>query len=98
MVEGNRGHHLSVVPYLEKILIWGLTGIKCQKCGFLDIFSETCHSKFLIFCMMIEVNRGHHLSLVPYLGKILIWRLRRIKCQNLGFFDIFSVTSITISS
>ena len=43
MVEGNRGHHLSVVPYLEKILIWGLGGIKCQKLGFLDIFSETDH-------------------------------------------------------
>ena len=24
MAEGNRGHHLSVVPYLGKILIWGL--------------------------------------------------------------------------
>ena len=43
MVECNRGHHLSVVPYLEKILIWGLRGIKCQKIGFLDIFSETGH-------------------------------------------------------
>ena len=43
MVEGNRGHHLSVVPYLGKILIRGLRGIKCQKFGFLDIFSETGH-------------------------------------------------------
>ena len=72
MVEGNRGHHLSVAPYLEKILIWGLRGIKCQKFRFLDIFSETGHQKFLIFCMTIEVNRRHHLSVVPYLGKILI--------------------------
>ena len=30
MVEGNRGHHLSVVRYLEKMLIQGLRGIKCQ--------------------------------------------------------------------
>ena len=30
MVEGNRVHHLSVVPYLGKILICGLRGIKCQ--------------------------------------------------------------------
>jgi len=38
MVEGNRGHHLSVVQNLKKILIWGLRGIKCQKFGFWDIF------------------------------------------------------------
>ena len=72
MVEGNRGHHLSMVPYLGKILIRGLRGIKCQKLWILDIFSETGHQKFLIFCMMVEGNRGHHLSVVPYLGKILI--------------------------
>ena len=72
MVEGNRGHHLSVVPYLGKILIWGLRGIKCQKLGFLDIFLETGHLKFLIFCMVVEGNRRHHLSVVSYLRKILI--------------------------
>ena len=72
MVEGNSGFHLSVVPYLEKILIWGLRGIKCQKFRFLDIFSETGYQKFLIFCMTLEGNRRHHLSVVPYLGKILI--------------------------
>ena len=83
-------HHLSVVPYLGKILIWGLRGTKCQKLGFFDIFSETGHSKFLIFCMMVEGNRGHHFSAVPYLGKILIRGLRGIKCQKLGILDIFS--------
>ena len=41
------------------------------KIGFFDIFSETGHSKFLIFCMMVEGNRGHHFSAVPYLGKNL---------------------------
>ena len=92
MVEGNRGHHLSVVPYLGKILIQGLRGIKCPKFRFFDIFSETAYYKFLIFCMMVECNRGHHLSVVPYLGKILIWGLRGIKCQKFGFFDIFSET------
>ena len=92
MVEGNRGHHLSVVPYLGKILIWGLRGIKCQKFRFLDIFSETGHYKFLSFCTMVEGNRGHHLSVMPYLGKILIRGLRGIKCQKFGFFDIFSET------
>ena len=92
MVEGNWGHHLSVVPYLGKILIRGLRGIKCPKFGFLDIFSETGHFKFLIFCMMVEGNRGHHLSVMPYLGKILIRGLRGIKCQKFGFFDIFSKT------
>ena len=38
MVEGNRGHHLSVVPYLGKILIRGLRGIKCQKIWFFGHF------------------------------------------------------------
>ena len=83
---------MSVVPYLGKILIQGLRGIKCQKFGFLDIFSETGHYKFLIFCMVVEGNRGHHLSVMPYLGKILIWGLRGIKCQKFRFLDIFSET------
>ena len=39
----NRGHHLSVVPSLGKILIWGLRGIKYKKFRYLDIFSETGH-------------------------------------------------------
>ena len=92
MVKGNRRHHLSVVPYLEKILIRGLRGIKCKKFGFLNIFSETGHCKFLNFCMMVEGNRGHHLSVVLYLGKILSWGIRGIKCQKLGFLEIFSET------
>ena len=92
MVEGNRGHHLNVVPYLGKILIRGLRGIKCPKFRFFDIFSETGYYKFLIFCMMVECNRGHHLSVVPYLEKILIWGLRGIKCQKFRFLDIFSET------
>ena len=92
MVEGNRRHHLSVVPYLGKILIWGLRGIKCKKLRFLDIFSDTVHSMFLIFCMIVEGNRWHHLSVVPYLGKILIQGLRGIKCQKFRFLDIFSET------
>ena len=90
MVEGNRGHHLNVVPYLGKALIRVLKGIKCQKFKFLDIFSETDHYKFFIFCMMVEGNRGHHLSVVPYLEKILIWGLRGIKFQNFRLLDIFS--------
>ena len=91
MVEGNRGHHLNVVPYFGKNLN---PGIKCQKFRFLDIFSETGHYKFLIFCMMVECNRGHHLSMVPYLKKILIWALRGIKCQKFRFLDIFSETGL----
>ena len=51
MVEGNRGHHLSVVPYLGKILIWGLRGNKCQDLGFLDIFS-----KITLFCILCHVR------------------------------------------
>ena len=65
MVEGNEGHHFSAVPYLGKILIRGLRGIKCQKLGFFDTFSETSHQKFLIFCMIIEHNRAHHVGMVP---------------------------------
>ena len=90
MVEGNRRHHLNVVTYLGKILIRGLRGIKCPKFRFFDIFSETGYYKFLIFCMMVECNRGHHLSVVPYLEKILIWGLRGIKCQKFKFLDTFS--------
>ena len=86
MVDGNRGHHLSVVPYLRKILIRGLRGIKCEKFGFFDIFSETGHQKFLIFCMMVEGNKGHHLNVVPYFGKILIWGLRGLSVKNSGFW------------
>ena len=90
VVEGNRAYHLSMVQYLGKILIWGLRGIKCQKFRFFDIFLETGHYKFLIFCMVVEGNRGHHLSVVPYLGNILIWGLRGIKCKKFRFLDIFS--------
>ena len=86
MVEGNREHHLNVVPYFGKILIRGLRGIKCQKLGFLDIFSETGHQKFLIFCLMVEGNRGHHLNVVPYFGKILI---RGLSVKNSGFWTFF---------
>ena len=89
MVEGNREHHLNVVPYLGKILTRGLRGIKCQKFGFLDIFSETSHEKFIIFCMMVEGNKGHHLNVVPFLGKILIWGLGGIKCKKFVYLDIF---------
>ena len=87
-----RGHHLSLVQYLGKMLIRGLRGIKCPKFRFFDIFSETGYYKFLIFCMMVECNRGHHLNVVPYLGKILIRGLRGIKCQKFGLLDIFSET------
>ena len=29
-------------------------------------FCQFC--QFLVFCMMVEDNRGHHLSVVSYLG------------------------------
>ena len=72
MVEGSRGHHLSVVPYLGQIIIPGLRGIKCKKFGCFRHFRRNLSLKVSIFCMMVEGNRGHHLSVVPYLGKILI--------------------------
>ena len=40
MVEGNRGHHVSVVPYLGKILIQGLRGIKCQNSAKIQVFGH----------------------------------------------------------
>ena len=92
MVDGNDGHHLSVVPFLIKILIWGLRWIKCQKFGFLGIFLETGHLMFLIFCMMVESNGEHYLSVLPYLEKILIRGLRWIKCQKFRSLDIFAET------
>ena len=48
--------------------IWYLVSLSC----FLEIFSKTAHQMFLIVCMMIDGNRVHHLSVVPYLEKILI--------------------------
>ena len=53
-------------------LIWLLRGIKCQKLGFFDIFSETSYQNFQIYCMIVEGNRVPHFGMVPYLGKILI--------------------------
>ena len=40
MVEGNRGHYLSVVPCLIKNLILGLRGIKRGKFGILGIYGN----------------------------------------------------------
>ena len=41
-----------------------------SKFGF-RTFSQKLDMKGLIFCMMTEENRGHHLSMVPLLWKIL---------------------------
>ena len=43
-----------------------------SKSGFLDIFFKIGHQKFLIFCIMVEGNRMHLWSMVPYLRKIII--------------------------
>ena len=69
-----------------------LSNRPCPLVGLSLNISETVHWFFLIFCMMVEGNRGHHLSVVSYLGKILIRRLKGIKCQKFRFFDIFSET------
>ena len=44
---------------------------ECQKLRLLVIFSET--DLFQILCMIVEGNKSHNLSMVPYLEKILIW-------------------------
>ena len=51
-----------------------------SKIGVFDIFSETGHYKFLIFCMMVECNRGHHSSVVPY---------RKIPNVSPGLIEVF---------
>ena len=61
-----------------------------SKIQVMEIFSESGHQKFLIFCMTVEGNRQHCLSVVPYLGKMLFQG--GIKCQKFGFLDIFSET------
>ena len=48
--------------------------------------------KVSIFGTMVEGNRGNHLSVESYFGKILIRGLRVIKCQKFVFFEIFSET------
>ena len=57
-----------------------------------DILSETGRQKFLIFCMIVEGNRGHHLSAVPFCGKILIRGSRGINCKKFRVLEIFSET------
>ena len=64
---------------MTKLEVWG-------------IFLEADHYKLMIFCMMVDENRTHHLSMVPYLGKILIRGSWGIKCQKLGVLGIFSET------
>ena len=79
-------------PGILKKVIPGIKGDYVSKIVFWDIFSDTSHYKFLIFCMMVEGNRTHHLSVTPYFGEILIWGLRGIMCQKFRFLDIFSET------
>ena len=62
----NKIKNVAQPKFWKKILIHGLRGFKCQKFVFFDIFAETAQLKFLIFCMMVEGNKGHHLSLMPY--------------------------------
>ena len=54
---------------LKKVVIRGSRGIKYLKLGFWGIITDTDHRKFLIFCLMVEGDRLHHLSVVLYLGK-----------------------------
>ena len=48
-------------------------------------------------CMMVEGNGRHHLGMMSYLGKILIWGLRESKCQNGSFGTIFWNQSLKVS-
>ena len=67
--EINKVKKVTRPEFWKKNLICRLRGIKCQKCGFWGIFSETAHLKFHL---KLESNRAHRLSIVVYFGKILI--------------------------
>ena len=62
----NKVKKVMLTKFWKKNLNAGIKGIKYQNLGFLEIL------KFLDFCMMVEDNRAHHLSIMPYLEKILI--------------------------
>ena len=50
------GHHLNVVPYLGKILIRGLRGIKCQK--FFLVFGHFLGNRSLKVSNFLHDGRG----------------------------------------
>ena len=52
-------------------------------------FSQNQTIKNIDFCMMVEQNGRHHLGIMSYLGKILIWGLRESKCQNRSLGPFF---------
>ena len=96
VVEDNWGASFWPDGFSEKNLHPRLWGVKCpKKVGlfyFFGLFSKRALRIFLIFCMIVEDNRGHHFNVVSYLGKFLIRGLRGIKCQKFGFLDIVSET------
>ena len=51
----------------------GIKGDSVSTIGVFDINLETGHSNFLLFCMVVEGNRMHHMCMVPCFGKILVW-------------------------
>ena len=53
-------HEVRVI----KVKKSGLTRIFEKKLCILDILSESGLQKFLIFCMMVEGNKVHHLSML----------------------------------
>ena len=53
------------------------SNLKCQKLGFLGVFSENGFLKITNFFMIVEGNRAHHLIVVLYMGK-------KSSCDQLG--------------
>ena len=63
-----------------------------QKLSHFEVFGHFLGNRSLKVSYFLHDGRGHPLSAVQYMGKILIWRLRGIKCQKFWFLDIFSET------
>ena len=70
-----------------RILYLGIKEDQVLKIGFSPILSKTARQKFIIFFMLVKDNRGHYLSMMTNLGRILIWRSRGIKYWGFGQFD-----------
>ena len=57
---------------IKKNLNPSIKGDQASKIGVFGHFLQNGHQNFLMFCMMVVGNTGHHLSFVPYLLEIFI--------------------------
>ena len=71
MVQVNTAHHWGMVQYLESIIMeQEFLSVKFQR---LWPFSwQLIIESLFSFDMMVEDNRKHHLSMMSFVGKVLI--------------------------